>query len=60
MKINHVRILTEVLDQFPVKIDRAGSKFRLVEDHGPEDEVHAEHEDWTKFVWLCGEWLKKQ
>lgn len=61
MKINQIRILTDVLDNTSTHITRINGRFALVEDNfEPELNIVAQHEDWSKFLWLCGEWYKSQ
>lgn len=61
MKVNHIRILTEVLDPGTTNICRIGGRFVLIHDDVDSmPERVAEHEDWTKFLWLCGEWYKSR
>jgi len=61
VKINQIKILTDVLDNTATQIIRINGRFALVEDNfEPELNIVAQHEDWSKFLWLCDEWRKKQ
>lgn len=63
MRVNVNRILSEVLgDPYggPAIARRDGHWILFVWTDAPSgEEVLCRHQDWTKFIWLCGEYARK-